>query len=265
MTVRTSLLPGLGLVVAASLAAGDTSAQSRPGTREDLLDELTRHIQICSEISESQQRLACYDKVQTHVGDVPQRAPQPTPLASNPPPANRPPASAPPPGAAAPSPLSGGGSYSSQQLAPPPLNVPGGGVATLGGSGSGQAPPGTMPPPPPQQDYASAGPRPQPRLTRTGPRPVPYSSQPHPLVTLRAFDLTYGASRYWQVTIAVTSNTSRSVDAQVQCTFVNGDSPVGDATFGPAPIAPGEQITTDLIGPPTSTHVDSTNCRVLSP
>ena len=31
------------------------------------------------------------------------------------------------------------------------------------------------------------------------------------------------------------------------------------------PIQPGEQISTELIGPPTTAYVDSTNCRVLSP
>jgi hypothetical protein len=30
-------------------------------------------------------------------------------------------------------------------------------------------------------------------------------------------------------------------------------------------MAAGEQITTELIGPPTTAFVDSTNCRVVSP
>ncbi len=264
MMLRKSLLLGLGLFLIAGLAAvGSQAQQRRPPSREDLLDELTRHIQICSEISDTQQRLSCYDKLQTHVGDVQPGPPQPTPLASNPRPSNPPP----PYPQAQPTPPSSGGAYTSQPLAPPPLNVPGGGVATLGPGG---------PPPPTDQDrafdprgaaasQAPSGPPPQPRVTRTGPRPVPYSAQPMPLVTLRAYNLTYGSSRYWQVTIAITSNTSRAVDTQVQCTFVNGGSTVSDANFGPVSIAPGEQITADLVGPPTSTYVDSTNCRVLSP
>jgi hypothetical protein len=246
MMFRLSLLLGLGLLMAGT--ASTSAQQRRPASREDLLDELTRHIQICAEINDTQQRLSCYDKLQTQVGGVqapPPMPPQPTPLANNPP------TNAPPPPAFSGS--MGGGSVSGQQLAPPPLNVPGGGVATLGGQGSG---------PPPGADDGS---RPQPQITRTGPRPVPYSSQPMPLVTLRAYDLTYGASRYWQVSIAVISNTSRNVDTQIQCTFTNGGRSVGDANFGPISIAPGEQITTQLTGPPTSTYVDSTNCRVLSP
>jgi hypothetical protein len=237
MMFRKSLLLGLGLL-AIGIAAGAHAQQRRPASREDLLDELTRHIQICAEIGDSQQRLSCYDKLQTQVGGV-QAPPQPSPLAGNPAP------NTPPPPAFS-------GAMGQQPLAPPPLNVPGGGVATLG-----QGQPAAPPP--------SDGMRPQPQVQRTGPRPIPYSSQPLPQVTLRAYDLTYGSSRYWQVTIAVTSNSARNLDTQVQCTFTNGGRSVGDAIFGPTSIAPGEQITSELIGPPTTTYVDSTNCRVLSP
>ena len=40
---------------------------------------------------------------------------------------------------------------------------------------------------------------------------------------------------------------------------------VGEAYFGPIAIQPGEQITTDLIGPSTTVYVDATRCNVLSP
>ena len=43
-------------VVAALAISGAADAQQRQ--REDLLDALTRHIQICSEINDSQSRLA---------------------------------------------------------------------------------------------------------------------------------------------------------------------------------------------------------------
>lgn len=245
---------GVGLAA----IAGAAHAQ-RPPAREDLLDELTRHIQICSEISEGQQRLACFDKLQTQVGGVQAPTPQVSPLANNPPPP-------PPP------PFSGGSGLTPTPL-PPPLAVPGGGVATLGGQ------PGTQPPAAdPDRAFdprgATAGyrppdsplpPRPQPPVNRTGPRPVPYSATPMPLVTLRASNLTYGDSRYWQVSISVTSNTQQTVNSQIQCTFLNSGRSVGEAYFGPIAIAPGEQVSTDLIGPPTTAYVDSTNCRVLSP
>jgi hypothetical protein len=108
-------------------------------------------------------------------------------------------------------------------------------------------------------------PKPQPPVRRSGPRPIPYSAQPQPLVSLAANNLTYGESRYWQVTIIITSNTPRTLDTQVQCTFMNAGRSVGEAYFGPTAIAAGEQITTELIGPPTTAYVDSTNCRVLQP
>ena len=52
----------LVLPLAAAALAGTAEAQQRK--REDLLDALTRHIQICAEINDSQSRLSCYDKLQ---------------------------------------------------------------------------------------------------------------------------------------------------------------------------------------------------------
>ncbi|MGE5149066.1 MAG: hypothetical protein ACM3II_03000 [Rhodospirillaceae bacterium] len=279
MTLRYPLLLGTALLT----VAGAANAQQR--SREDLLDALTRHIQICAEISDSQSRLSCYDKVQTDVGNVPARAPTPTPLASNPPPPPPPsmaPSNPPPP---PPSNMSSsGGQVGQQQLAPPPLMVPGGGQATLGGNASiyDRPPPsGPTPLAPPQsgdpdaafnpnsasayQPPAGSMPRPQPVLRRTGPRPVPNYGSNMPVVSLAVNNLTYGAARYWQVTVAVTSNVTRTIDTQVQCSFLNGGRSVGEAYLGPVQMAAGEQVSTDLIGPPTTTFVDSTNCRVLSP
>jgi len=235
------------LVLSILLAAGGAHAQ-RGQQREDLLDALTRHIQICTEITDTTQRLACYDRLQTRIGDVqpqqppPQTAgPQPTPLR---------PGQPPPPNVAG--------------TNTPPLMTPQGTPATLG---------------PPQQDPdrafdprhstyrppESLGPKPQPPVRRTGPRSVPNSSRPLPLVTLTAENLTYGEARYWQVTIGVTSNTTRTVDTQLQCTFTNAGKAVEDVYFGPVALAPGEQISTELIGPPTTAYVDSVSCKVLSP
>jgi hypothetical protein len=264
--LRYSLLLGATLVV----VAGAGQAQPRKATREDLLDALTTHIQICAEIGDNQSRLACYDKLQTKVGDVQPPAPTPTPLRpGSPAPGQY--GSAPPAGSMSGGPANGG------QLNPPPLSVPGGGVATLGGGSQVQG--GTLAPPSYDPDAAfdsrgaTAGYRPpegamakpQPPVRRTGPRPVPNFSTPQPLVTLAANNLTYGEARYWQVSIIITSNTPRTLTTQVQCTFLNGGRPVGDAYFGPTDIAAGEQISTDLIGPATTVFVDSTSCRVLSP
>ena len=68
------------LALAFASLAGAGHAQQRGQSRDDLLDALTRHIQICAEITDSQSRLSCYDRVQTQVGNV---QPQPTPLASS--------------------------------------------------------------------------------------------------------------------------------------------------------------------------------------
>jgi hypothetical protein len=239
MTPRTLLVGAAALVV-----AGASHAQQRGQSRDDLLDALTRHIQICSEITEPQAKLACYDKLQTQVGGVQAPATQPTPT-----------------------PLGSGAPQQTAAPQPAPLTPPAG---------------GTLAPPPPQVgdpdrafDPRSATsayrppegmmPKPQPPVRRSGPRPIPSSPQPQPLVSLAANNLTYGESRYWQVTIAITSNTPRTLETQVQCTFMNAGRPVEDAYFGPTSIAAGEQISTELIGPPTTAYVDSTNCRVLRP
>lgn len=263
MNLRSLLFLG----VAFTTVAGMAQAQQRQPSREDLLDQLTRHIQICSEITDTQQRLACYDKVQNNVGGAPAPVRQPVPLANNPP-APAPPASPPPSGSG------GGSSYSATPLTPPPLTTPEGGVATLGGPPSQSSPPSAYDPDrafDPRSATSNYGPadstmpKPQPPVHRTGPRPLPHFSQPMPLVTLQASNLTYGPSRYWQVSIALTSNTTNTVETQIQCTFRNAGRSVGDAYFGPIALASGEQVSTELIGPPTTTYVDSTNCRVLKP
>ncbi len=253
--------PAILLALALVSLAGAGHAQQRGQSRDDLLDALTRHIQICAEFTDSQSRLACYDRMQTQVGGV---QPQPTPLAaSNPSQQNRQ-----PPTTTAPS---GNVPFTATPLSPPPLTTPGGGTATLGSSLQPQAPAD------PDRAFdprsAASGyrppegmmPKPQPSVRRTGPRPIPTFSQPQPLVSLAANNLTYGEARYWQVTIIVTSNTPRTLEVQVQCTFLNAGKPTGEAYFGPTSIAAGEQITTELIGPPTTAYVDTTNCRVIRP
>ncbi len=252
------------LLAAATVAfAGMGQAQTRGQSRDDLLDALTRHIQICGEITDTQQRLSCYDRLQTQVGGVsaPTQA-TPTPLQAAPAPPIQ---MSPPP--------TTGSTINSAPLTPQPLAVPGGGVATLGGpSPSMAAPPATQDPnaafDPSRSTYRppeALGPKPQPQMRRTGPRPIPYSSTPQPLVTLGATNLTYGDSRYWQVTVTLTSNTPKGVNTQAECTFMNAGRPVSTDYLGPVFIQPGEQITTELIGPPTTTYVDSTNCKVVSP
>lgn len=260
--LRHSLL--LGSVAVATLA-GTATAQQRGGSRDDLLDALTRHIQICSEISETQARLSCFDKLQTQIGGVsapvPSAAsPTPTPLQAQPVPMTPP--------------STTGSSINSAPLTPQPLGVPGGGVATLG-SGQDQSAAGSSSTYDPNAAFdprnstyrppETLGPKPQPAVRRTGPRPVPQSATPQPLVTLGANNLTYGPSRYWQVTVVLQSTTTRPLEAQAVCTFMNAGRAIDDAYFGPVTIQPGEQITTELVGPPTTQYIDSTNCRLMRP
>jgi hypothetical protein len=225
MMLRQSLLIG----VAGMAFAGASWAQQRGQSRDDLLDALTRHIQICGEMTETQARLACYDRLQTQVGGVaPQAQPTPTPLQAQPAPTPL----TPPPTTMGATTGSGGSSISAAPLSPQPLGVPGGGTATLGSGGAN--PPLSSQDPNAAFDPRTAGyrppetmgPRPQPQLRRSGPRPVPNFSTPQPLVTLGAANLTYGDSRYWQVSVT---------------------------------------LTTELIGPPTTSYIDSTNCKVVSP
>lgn len=256
------------ILAAATLAfAGSGHAQTRGPSRDDLLDALTRHIQICSEMTATEARLACYDRLQTQVGGVQgsapaqpaaSAAPTPTPLQAG--------------GAATPS---TGSSINTTPLTPQPLGIPGGGVATLGAGTQSPASPLAQPqdpnaafdprtatqPRPPE----GLQPKPRPAVRRTGTRPIPYSATPQPLVVLGAANLTYGDSRYWQVSITLTSNTPRPIETQAQCTFMNAGRPVEDVYFGPVTIQPGEQISTELVGPPTTAYIDSTNCRVVSP
>jgi len=106
--------------------------------------------------------------------------------------------------------------------------------------------------------------KPQPMVRRTGPRPLPKVTQPMSPFTLQASDLTYNPARYWQVTITLTSNTPRTLDAQVRCSFLNAERSVAEASFGPTTVAPGEQISADLIGPPATAYIVSTTCRVVA-
>lgn len=275
--LKTSLL----LVAATAAAASAGHAQQRGQSRDDLLDALTRHIQICAELTETQQRLSCYDRLQTQIGGVSPQQPAmtPTPLQAQPQMPQQPPPQA-----------TTGTSISSAPLTqqpltpqpltptpltptplapqPQPLGVPGGGTATLPQSPGGGArdpdaafDPRTAMAPQPGQ----AGPRPQTSMRRSGPRAIPNASSAQPLVTLGAANLTYGPTRYWQVTVTLTSNTPRALNTQAECTFMNAGRPVGTDYLGPVMIQPGEQITAELIGPPTTTYVDSSNCKLLSP
>src|SRR5215468_10042588 len=115
--LRQSLFIAVATMAFSGALAAASHAQQRGQSRDDLLDALTRHIQICGEISDTQQRLACYDRLQTQVGGVSAPAPAqptPTPLQAAPTPTPLQPAPAPLP--------SSGSSISSTPLSPQPLS-----------------------------------------------------------------------------------------------------------------------------------------------
>src|SRR5258708_28845543 len=114
---------GAALTAITVFAAAGHAQQRGPSSREDLLDALTRHIQICAEMSDSQARLSCYDRLQTQVGGVQAGPPSPTPL--------RPgaPATGAPPRVQALPPRGPGPPMSGQPPPPPPLHLPRGGPA----------------------------------------------------------------------------------------------------------------------------------------
>ena len=264
MMLRQSLLIG----VAGMAFAGASWAQQRGQSRDDLLDALTRHIQICGEMTDTQSRLSCYDRLQTQVGGVtPQAQPTPTPLQAQP--APTPLAPPPPPTTIG----SGGSSISAAPLSPAAARRAGRRHGDVGRGRRRQPAAVTTQDPNAAFDPRTAGyrppetmgARPQPQLRRSGPRPVPNFSTPQPLVTLGATNLTYGDSRYWQVTVTITSNTRNPINTQAECTFMNAGRPVSTDYLGPLMIQPGEQITTELIGPPTTSYINSTNCKIVSP
>jgi hypothetical protein len=104
--LRYLFLPPLVAVAFVSVASAQQQRR-----REDLLDSVTRHIQLCADISEPQMRLSCYDKLPTQLGDSAAAQPSPTPLRPGQAPAGQP-------------------------LTPPNLQVPGGGPAQLGPPGN---------------------------------------------------------------------------------------------------------------------------------
>ncbi len=106
-------------------------------------------------------------------------------------------------------------------------------------------------------------PKPQTTVRRSGPRPLPKATQPMPRLSLLASNFDSNPSGYWQVTATLVSNTSRAVDARVQCSFQSAGRSIGEAEFGPTSVAPGEQVSAELFGPPTTANVDSATCRLV--
>lgn len=235
---------GLVAVVAAILAATAASAQPRTNSREDVLDNLVRRMQICGETLDATRRLQCYDDIGRSMGSTP---PAGTPRTELPNPAGNPPVIGAPPGGVTGGVTGGGDSsfnptpYADRAFNPNDPNDP----RTAGA--------GPYPPPP------------QPPVRRTGPQPLSARPGVLPVVSLQTSQFGYNEQRYWQVSIDVANNIDRLIDSEIQCSFTNSGRPVKDSYFTATAIQPGEHVMTEVLGPPTATYVDGVICRVLSP
>jgi hypothetical protein len=235
------------------LAIAPAQAQNRNTSREGVLDDLVRRLQICGETQDATRRLQCYDQIGRSMGYTP---PPGTPRADVGPQPIGPGAGSPPP--YNPPPIVGG-----SNIAPPP-----------GGSDEDSVNPTPYADraynPNDPNDRRGVGadpypPPPQPQVRRTGPGPLPGGAGRLPVVSLQTSDFGYNEQRYWQVAVDLANNIGQVIDAEVQCTFTNANRPVKDAYFLASAMAPGEHVMTEVIGPPTNIFVDGVTCRVTRP
>jgi hypothetical protein len=234
-------LIGVTLAAAVAVTTSLASAQPRSNSRETVLDDLVRRLQICGETGDATRRLQCYDQIGRSMGNnPPPGTPNVGPRADLP---NNAPMIGAPPGTAP-----GGGDSSFNP-------VPYADRAYNPNDPNDQRGVGADPYPPP----------PRPQVRRTGPGPLPGRSGALPIVSLQTSQFGYNEQRYWQVTVDVANNVGRVIDSEIQCTFTNGGRPVKDGYFLATAIAPGEHVTTEVLGPPTTTYVDGVTCRVLNP
>lgn len=279
-------------VLAVLCLSGLAAAQRGADRSSELLDALARRLKICAEITDSAQRLGCYDRIDNDVGSGASAAP--------------PPPAAPPP-VAAPRPIGpplGAGPVMSQPLPPPPLATQPGDPRPLGPPPSaGVTEPRTFrdpvtgrvydpgnvgqpaDKPVPPEDRAF-DPRTQGRDTigpppGSGPAPpryveaqtrvigtVPRLSGPGsnvPLVSLEIPSLHAGPQGRWVLQMNLANNSNQTFDAAVACGFRNGERSVDEVVVSLRGVRAGEKVTTDVIGPPTQVYVDNAPCIVRSP
>ncbi len=234
--MRIAAVSFAGVFIFCALATMAAAQPAKPGgSREDTLDNLVRRMQLCGETPDPTNRLQCYDDIARSMGGTP----------------------------------SNGAARKN-----PPLNSP---VAI--GPGSAPAPytGNAAPPDDPDRAYNPNDPNdrrsgvaadpypapPQQQIRRSGPGPLPPPGGP--IVTLQTSNFGYNDQRYWQVTIDIANNIGRLVDSELQCSFTNGGRAVKTANFVATAILPGEHISTEVLGPPTTTFVDGVTCQVLSP
>jgi hypothetical protein len=254
--MRTALATITALAV---LGAGGAMAQPQSLDRSsDMLDTMTRRLKLCSEISDTAQRLACYDRVESG-GTPPASTGGPTPL---PPPSAAPRTVASPPGVGSrpiePVPDSSRVGQDDKPVAPEDRAFDPRAQGGAPGSTIGAAPGVVLP----GQGPATV----EPQWRRIG--AVPMRSVPGsqvPVVTLELPGLRPGSDYRWQLSMTLANNTPRTFDVTIGCTFNNGTRPVNELTVILRNVRGGEKVGTEIAGPPTSQFVDNAPCRVISP
>lgn len=267
--------------------AGGAFAQRGADRSSELLDALARRLKICSEMTDSGQRLACYDRIETDVGSGATAAPAPVvpPVAAAPRPIAPPPGTGPvssqplppPPGTGQPQP------GDARPLAPPPAAQPQvfrdpvtGRVYDPGKVGQ----PDDKPVPPEDRAF---DPRAQGRGTPPGSGPaaqrqieartrvigtVPKVSGPGsnvPLVALEIPSLQIGPQGRWVLQMNLANNSGQPFDASVACSFRNGDRSVDEVLVSLRGVRGGDKVTTEVTGPAAQVYVDNAPCTVRSP
>jgi hypothetical protein len=280
--------------------AGTAAAQQRGADRSsDLLDALARRMKICSEMTDTTQRLRCYDRVET---DAASGAPAaPAPAAAPPPPAAPPPVATP----RAVSPPPGAGPVTSQPLPPPPgmaapqpgdprpLAPPPAAAAepqtfrdpatgriydpgNVGQPADKPVPPedrafdpraqgrGTIGAPPGSAPAAARMIEARTRVIGTVPR-ISGPGSNVPLVALEIPSLHIGSQGRWILQMNLANNSAQTFDASVACSFRNGDRSVDDVVVSLRAVRGGDKVTTEVSGPAAQVYVDNAPCTVRSP
>lgn len=275
--------------------AGTASAQRGADRSSELLDTLARRLKICSEMTDTAQRLRCYDRIESDVGSGASAAPPPPaaapPITAAPRPLGPPPGAGPvssqplppPPGTAAPQP------GDPRPLAPPPPGAVAepqtfrdpvtGRVYDPGNVGQ----PADKPVPPEDRAFdpraqgrgtigapPGSGPA-APRMVEASTRvigTVPRTSGPGtnvPLVALEIPSLRVGPQGRWILQMNLANNSGQTFDASIACSFRNGDRAVDDLVVSLRGVRGGDKVTTDVVGPPAQVYVDNAPCTVRSP
>ena len=100
------------------------------------------------------------------------------------------------------------------------------------------------------------------RIGKTSPvSAVPGSSTP--VVLLEAPTLQAMPGGNWQLTLMLSNNTNRPIDARLLCTFRNGSRAVADVNVLMRDVGAGDQVGADVSGPPVTIFVDSAACNVV--